>query len=219
MSSPRVCRFCRAAISGNFVSLFGKLSAARDWPCRISELLLVRVASEDGLPPQMCRKCCRRIEAHEKSQSDLSNFRKQVRESYQAPQPVRGPLKRTKVTSSDVDVTPQTAKARPPAKKHSSGKRTLDFGQSDVGKLYAIKILYISSHDDTKQEELLLKQTRVLHHSIYHHRQNWISPISQYFSSVQMHLKGLSLHKNHCSWGKVSNKLIGLLTLAFFYSC
>ena len=108
MSSPRECRFCRAAISGNFVSLFGKLSAARDWPCRISELLLVRVASEDGLPAQMCRKCC-----------------------------------------SDVDVTPQTAKARPPAKKHSSGKRTLDFGQSDVGKLYAVKILYISSHDDT----------------------------------------------------------------------
>ena len=66
MSSPRECHFCCAAISGNnFVSLVGKLSTARDWPCRISKPLLIRVASDDGLPAQIRPEY---------------NFRKQVRE-------------------------------------------------------------------------------------------------------------------------------------------
>lgn len=56
-------------------------------------------------------------------------FRALAKESHSALVHPKGPLKRTKVSSGD-GVSPDTAHARPPAKKLST--RRLDFGPSSL---------------------------------------------------------------------------------------
>lgn len=127
-----VCRLCQSDASvNNSISLFSKSSIQKNWAARISDLLLVDMATPNGgLPSQFCSKCCRRIERLEKAASDLAEFKKQARECCRAFQLSR---KRTKETSSDVGITPDTAKARPPIKMRSSiSGRRLEFGPTPV---------------------------------------------------------------------------------------
>ena len=124
-----VCRLCLSETSpNNSISLFSKRSVEKNWASRISDLLLVDLAtSMDSLPPQFCSKSCRRMERLEKAVPDLTDFRRQTRESYRA---VQVPRKRTKETSSNIGVTTDT---RPPVKKCSStGGRRLEFGPTSV---------------------------------------------------------------------------------------
>ena len=77
----------------------------------------------------MCPKCKRRLVSLENAAEDLVNFRELAKQSQSALKLWRGPLKRTKESSSDVGVSPDIYKARPPVKRCSSICRSLDFGQ------------------------------------------------------------------------------------------
>ena len=134
MSTIDVCRLCRSnIITKNSVALFSNAGIQNKLADRITDLLGVRVVSGDGLPQQICKKCKRRIETLERATKDLVAFRDQAAANYNQLAVSRGSLKRTKVTSGDVCVSPGTASARPPSKKLSA--RRLDFGSSVQGTL------------------------------------------------------------------------------------
>lgn len=125
----KVCRLCRTEMPGkNSVALFSLAGEQQRLSTRISELLDVSVAKDDGLPGHICKKCKHRLEYLEKAAEDLVDFRDQA-QAYQRlllPQ-VRGPLKRTK-ESSGTFVSPDTARVRPVAKRSVTASRMLDFG-------------------------------------------------------------------------------------------
>ena len=121
------CRLCRAVVSiKHAASLFSHSSTAQRLASRVSELLQVTIAPHDGLPQHICYVCKRRFESLEKAVKDLEEFRVQASETYGSLAHTRGPLKRTKESSAVVGVSPDIAKARPPAKKQLS-RRQLDF--------------------------------------------------------------------------------------------
>ena len=125
-----VCRLCRAAMpTKHAVALFSCSAVKQKLACRLADLLDVNVNESDGLPQHVCAKCVRRLGSLERAAEDLVNFRSQAVESYRALQPARGPLKRTKESSAQVGVSPDTVKARPPSKKQLS-RRQLDFDNS-----------------------------------------------------------------------------------------
>ena len=62
-----------------------------------------------GLPQQICQKCKRRIETLERATKDLVAFRDQATTNCNQLAMSRGSLKRTKVTSREVFVSPSTA--------------------------------------------------------------------------------------------------------------
>lgn len=77
---------------------------------RIEALLSVEVRSDDGLPGYICIKCKARTVTLEKAAADLREFKQLASCSKSALERVRGPLKRTKCTSSDIGVSPDTAR-------------------------------------------------------------------------------------------------------------
>ena len=128
--SPNVCRLCRSLTAENrCVSLFTSSGLQQGWSSRINHLVAVPVASGDGLPKHICRACKTRLEVLERAAKDLLSFRELAKRSHSTLVLPKGPLKRTKVSSGD-GVSPDTAHARPPAKKLST--RRLDFGPSSV---------------------------------------------------------------------------------------
>ncbi len=131
MCSTNVCRLCRATIpTKHSISLFSPGGVQQRLPTRITDLLDVSVASNDGLPGHICVKCKRRLESLEKAE-DLVDFRVQATACQQVLALLaRGPLKRTK-ESSGTFVSPNTAKARPLSKcPVITTSRMLDFGPS-----------------------------------------------------------------------------------------
>ena len=99
------------------VCLFGPSANRQSLSSRISDLLDVPIAENDGYPEHVCEKCKRRLERLEKAAEDLENFRSQANSSYIKLRTCRrGELKRTKETSSSVGISPDTAKNRPPSK-------------------------------------------------------------------------------------------------------
>ena len=69
----------------------------------------------------------------ERAEEDRAAFTEMANKSYKSYRALVAssrPVKRTKVSSGDVGVSPDTATARPPAKKLSS--RRLDFGPSSM---------------------------------------------------------------------------------------
>ena len=124
--STSICRLCRTEASANHTAaLFSNAAVKQDLATRISDLLNVAVAANDGLPQHVCDKCMRRVKMLERAAEDLVDFRSQVSENYKTLTLARGPLKRAK----DAVVSPDTIKARPPTKKLLS-QRQLDFGHS-----------------------------------------------------------------------------------------
>lgn len=106
---------------------------------RISDLLDVPIAENDGYPEHICEKCKRRLERLEKAAEDLENFRSQANSSYTKLRTCRrGELKQTKETSSSVGISPNTAKNRLPSKRRLTQKR-LDFIQRNKKIYYCAK--------------------------------------------------------------------------------
>ena len=110
------------------VALFGKKASQERLASRISTLLDITLNDDDGLPNLVCAKCKRRVESLETAMMDLTKFKKEVSSCAAMFIASRRDLKRIKSTSSDVGVSPDTAKVRPPAKKMSH--KRLDFGTS-----------------------------------------------------------------------------------------
>ena len=113
-SSTRVCRLCRDLVASNrAASLFSVTGIQQQWASRIESLLGIPVSNRDGLSSYICQKCKTRIVSLEKAAADLKAFRQLANCSRSALERVRGPLKRQKCTSSDIGVSPDTARDRP----------------------------------------------------------------------------------------------------------
>ena len=110
----RVCRLCRVLVASNrAVSLFGAAGSKHQWPSRIEDLLSVPISATDGLSSYICQKCKVWIMSLEKAAADLKAFKELASCSIFALERVRGSLKRPKCTSSDIGVSPDTARERP----------------------------------------------------------------------------------------------------------
>ena len=68
----------------------------------------------DGISPYMCNMCQTRLVTLEKAVLDIKSFRNLAKHSSEA---LSGPFKRTKVTNSDIGVSPDTARERPSSKR------------------------------------------------------------------------------------------------------
>ena len=116
-SSSRVCRLCRELVpSKRALSWFSPTGIQQRLASRIEALLSVKVRSDDGLPGYICIKCKSRTVTLEKAAADLREFKQLASCSRSALERVRGPLKRTKCTSNDIGVSPDTARERPKCK-------------------------------------------------------------------------------------------------------
>ena len=118
------------ANSHHRVALFGKKASQERLAPRISALLDITLNDDEGLPNLLCAKCKRRVESLETAMMDLTKFKKEVSSCAATFLASRRDGKRIKSTSSDFGVSPDTAKARPPAKKMSH--KRLDFGSSTI---------------------------------------------------------------------------------------
>lgn len=132
--SSKVCRLCGSITADKrCTSLFTSTGLQHAWASRINRILGIEVAIADGLPKQICRACKTRLEAFERAEEDRAAFTEMANKSYKSYRALVAssrPVKRTKVSSGDVGVSPDTATTRPPAKKLSS--RRLDFGPSSM---------------------------------------------------------------------------------------
>ena len=129
--SSLLCRLCQSSSpSDTAVNLFSQTAAEQRLPDRITDLLDVPVARADGLPGHICCKCKRKLEHLEKAAEELENFRSETKNTYSTLALKRNELKRTKETSSSIGVSPDTLKARPPAKKLT--RRHLDFENGEL---------------------------------------------------------------------------------------
>lgn len=123
--TPRVCRLCNTATTTKrSLNLFSSSGIRHQWSSRISSLLEISIDRSDGQSPCVCDICKNRVVYLEKALVDLAAFKTLARSSPSQLQKVRGPLKRCKVTSGSVGVSPDTSKERPPSKLT---RRRLDF--------------------------------------------------------------------------------------------
>ncbi len=136
--SSRVCRLCRAVVAGNrSVYLFSSASLKQRWGSRISELLFVTVAVDDGISQYMCEMCKNRLVHLEKAVIDLELFRELVICSASSLGQVKS-LKRTKTTSGEVGVSPDTARQRPSSKL---ARKRLTFACKSVLCIYYVYVV------------------------------------------------------------------------------
>ena len=141
-----LCRLCLVSVpSGHAVCLFSQKAEKQRLCSRITDLLGVPVAEKDGFSEHICERCKRKLERLEKAVEELTDFRCMANSSFSTMSIQRGQLKRTKETSSSIGVSPDTAKIRPPSKKHLS-RRQLDFDQSEYT---IVKILSTNACDVT----------------------------------------------------------------------
>ena len=110
-----MCRICLSSVPAKHcTSLFSAKGLELNLAERLSELLCVPVSSSDNLPEHICRSCRQRTATLE---NKLLLLRKQARESYERLSQESLSRKRPKNTSSDLGVSPVTARSRPPAKR------------------------------------------------------------------------------------------------------
>ena len=132
----RVCRLCRKLVeSKRAVSLFTTTGIQQQWASRIQTLLSIPVSTTDGLPGYICDKCKLRVVSLEKAAVDLREFKQLASCSMSALERVQCPVKRSKCTSSDTGVSPDTAKERPRSKL---SRKKLDF-DSKIQKVWNMK--------------------------------------------------------------------------------
>ena len=132
----RACRPCRELVaSKRAVSLFTATGLQHQWASRIQTLLSIPVSSTDGLPGYICDKCKVRVVALEKAAVDLREFKQLASCSISTLQRVKCPVKRSKCTSSDSGVSPDTARERPRSKL---SRKKLDF-DSKIQKFWSMK--------------------------------------------------------------------------------
>lgn len=112
MATLLVCRLCQEHPT-KALSLFSAISMKQGWAGRITSLLEVPVCEGDGYSAHICHKCKNRIESLERAAEDLVTFKVLARSAFTNP---RTALKRTKETSSEVGVSPDTLRERPRSK-------------------------------------------------------------------------------------------------------
>lgn len=111
-----VCRLCRGVVDcRSTVHLFSAKGKINKWASRISSLLSLPVEEDERISPHICFTCTRRVANLEKAATDLQEFQNLAQCSLTALKTIV-PLKRTRVTSGDVGVSPDTARARPSSK-------------------------------------------------------------------------------------------------------
>ena len=126
MASASLCRLCQSASAANsMVAIFSPKAIETRLAQRMTLLLDVCVCSNDGLPGCICGKCSRRIEALERSVENLKRFKILAKETYTSLSS-RTPTKRTKNTSTALNVSPDIERARPSPKRPLS-QRQLNF--------------------------------------------------------------------------------------------
>lgn len=114
MASKVLCRLCSGnAGDKNMTNLFTRKSLERGWALRISTLLDIPLKQDDHLSSHVCSKCMTRVVSLEKATADLAAFKRLARS---AMQDSHNSLKRTKETTGDVGVSPNTLRQRPRAK-------------------------------------------------------------------------------------------------------
>ena len=85
----------------------------KGWGRRINTLLDISVSQDDELPAYICNKCTARIVTLEKAFIDLSDFKKSARACMEQG---HHSLKRTKATTGEVGMSPNTLRERPRSK-------------------------------------------------------------------------------------------------------
>ncbi len=117
MAAITECRLCRSTVeSRSIVHLFTAKGLEKKWSTRISTILGIRVDKMGRLSPHVCCMCTRRLESLENAAADLQDFKQLAQRSLEVAHATRGPVKRTRVTSGEVGVSPDTARARPSSK-------------------------------------------------------------------------------------------------------
>lgn len=109
------CRLCWASVPNvrKRTNLFSAISLKKEWPSRIATLLDVPVSKDDQLPPHVCSTCITRVERLERASTDLADFKRSARYSMSLGS---RSLKRTKETTGEVGVSPDTLRERPRSK-------------------------------------------------------------------------------------------------------
>ena len=115
MATTTECRLCKVILDKNAIHLFTAKGKSNKWASRISTLLDVSVDEDDKISPLVCSMCKRRIVSLENAATDLQAFKQMAQHSLTALKS-RAPLKRTKVTSGSMGVSPDTARERPSSK-------------------------------------------------------------------------------------------------------
>lgn len=115
METNRVCRLCGTVVdSKRAVALFKGPGVRQNLPSRISKLIdIPEPAPDDLLPPTICEKCKGLISSLEKALVDLNRLKDIAARSLLK---TRG-MKRTKETSGEVGVSPDTIRQRPRSKQ------------------------------------------------------------------------------------------------------
>ena len=115
MATTKQCCLCSNTVDAKAtIQLFSATGCKNKWASRITGLLHVKV-DETDLPSSVCKMCIRRLESLEKAVANLQAFGELSQRSLSTHQS-NGPLKRTRVTSSDVGASPDTTRKRPSSK-------------------------------------------------------------------------------------------------------
>ena len=126
MDHSPCCRLCgRKYPAKSMIAIFSQSGDRERLPTRIVDLARVPVRHGDGLPTTICQPCKRRLVTLEKAVVGLSEFRKQCQDTYQTMVLSSGTasihsnetlqsesLKRPKESSSNIGVSPDTARCR-----------------------------------------------------------------------------------------------------------
>ena len=82
-----------------------------EWSSRISAMSDITLEDVERVSPYVCYKCTRRLSLLEKAIEDCKAFRELAISSFNSQM-----KKRTRVTSADIGVSPDTVRLRPSAK-------------------------------------------------------------------------------------------------------
>ena len=123
MATTAVCRICLAEPEQKHcIALFSTNSHRENWPRRLHELLGVAVSADDELPHHMCRSCRAKIVSLETKLQQLRFLAFQSQRTIA----MANQRKRAKETGAATEaISPDTAVARPPAKRQYGARRTL----------------------------------------------------------------------------------------------
>ena len=115
------CRVCfGVAQAKHCTAIFSAASIRMNWPVRLNKLLLVDINERDGLGGHVCRSCTGKVASIENKLDSLRSLAKESDTKLRAMVPAR---KRPKTTAGDFLVSPDTAAARPSAKRYTAGVR------------------------------------------------------------------------------------------------
>ena len=114
------CRVCfGVAQRTHSTAIFSTAINSSNWPLRLNKLLLLDIQEGDGLGGRVCRTCTGKVASIE---SRLESLRSVAKETDTKLRATLSSRKRPK-TTGDLLVSPDTAAARPSAKRYPAGVR------------------------------------------------------------------------------------------------